>query len=950
MIQLRGVRVHNLKNLDVDLPTGKLIAVCGVSGSGKTSLALDTLYAEGQRRYIESFSAYTRQFLDRLEKPDADRIDGLPPAIAVQTTVVGNRRSTVGTLTEISDYLRLLLARVGKIRCFDCGQMVKSDSPQSVSSFLRTTLPEAQRWLIGFDVASRPVDSPPSETLREIQQQGFVRGIANGKVVRFDTLDLNETSSEGMIVVVDRLKGVDDVERIRDSLETAFASSSGSCTILIERLSDSGSTKQDDGFTSLHLSHLATTEQIDGAEWHRFDFSSNLVCRRCDIEYLEPSPQLFSFNHSVGACPTCEGFGNVLEIDMERVIPDPSKSIRDGALAPWTTPAYEHEWQELMALAADEHIDIDAPYNTLPERSRQQIQSGVPAHDFGGLRGFFAWLERRKYETKHRVFLSRWKSESRCPDCHGQRLRPEALAVRVNGRNYAEICQMEVGNAIDFFRDDLHLTPEQTSIAGVMLQQIVSRLGYLQSSGLEYLTLDRSIQTISGGEARRVALTKALGSSLVNLLYVLDEPSAGLHPHDVTRLTSVLTNIRDRGNTVLVVEHEEAILQAADHLVEIGPRAGSDGGRLIYNGDHEGMLASEESLTGAYLSGRLLGGIPEHHRPTKQGNIKILGASGNNLKNIDVEFPLGVLCVVSGVSGSGKTSLVQKTLYGALCRRLRKDCNQKPLPYRDVYGEGQIDDVVLVDQSPVAKTPRSNPVTYTKAFDSIRKLFAETIEARTRNFGVGYFSFNAEQGRCDECRGDGSLEIDMQFLADMRVPCPRCRGTRYRKEILDIRYRSCNIADVLNMTVRESISFFRGQKKIQAKLQPLMNVGLGYLTLGQPATTLSCGESQRLKLSACLGRATRTRTLFLLDEPTAGLHFSDVVKLIDCFDALLNVGHSLIVVEHNLQLMMAADHIIDLGPGPAADGGSVVTCGTPEEVAACERSLTGKFLKARPTL
>jgi excinuclease ABC subunit A len=384
--------------------------------------------------------------------------------------------------------------------------------------------------------------------------------------------------------------------------------------------------------------------------------------------------------------------------------------------------------------------------------------------------------------------------------------------------------------------------------------------------------------------------------------------------------------------------------------VEIGPRAGSDGGRLIYSGDHEGMLASEESLTGAYLSGRLLGGIPEHHRPTKQGNIKILGASGNNLKNIDVEFPLGVLCVVSGVSGSGKTSLVQKTLYGALCRRLRKDCNQKPLPYRDVYGEGQIDDVVLVDQSPVAKTPRSNPVTYTKAFDSIRKLFAETIEARTRNFGVGYFSFNAEQGRCDECRGDGSLEIDMQFLADMRVPCPRCRGTRYRKEILDIRYRSCNIADVLNMTVRESISFFRGQKKIQAKLQPLMNVGLGYLTLGQPATTLSCGESQRLKLSACLGRATRTRTLFLLDEPTAGLHFSDVVKLIDCFDALLNVGHSLIVVEHNLQLMMAADHIIDLGPGPAADGGSVVTCGTPEEVAACERSLTGKFLKARPTL
>jgi excinuclease ABC subunit A len=945
MIQLRGVRVHNLKNLDIDLPTHKLIVVCGVSGSGKTSLALDTLYAEGQRRYIESFSAYTRQFLERLEKPDADRIDGLPPAIAVKTTAVGNRRSTVATLTEVSDYIRLLLARVGEIRCLHCQQPVQSESPQSVGGFLQTEIADNQRWLIAFDVAGHSSEMPVSETLQEIQQRGFVRGIVEGRMVRFDELNLNDTPIETALAVVDRFKGVRDIQRIRDSLETAFANSPGSCTVLIDR-GESGS--ESDTGRSHHCSS-ATLERIDGAEWHRFDFSSNLACRRCGVEYWEPSPQLFSFNHSLGACPTCEGFGNVLEIDMERVVPDPSKSIRDGAIAPWTTPAYKHEWQELMALAADEGIDVDVPYNALPKSSRQLIQQGVPAHDFGGLRGFFAWLERRKYKMQHRVFLSRWKGESCCPACDGQRLRPESLAVRVDGKNYAEICRMQVSDAISFFRQGLDLTREQTAIAGVMLEQIIARLGYLKSSGLDYLTLDRPMQSMSGGEARRVALTKALGSSLVNLLYVLDEPSAGLHPHDVQRLTSVLTDIRDRGNTVLVVEHEEAILLAADHLVEIGPGAGSDGGRLIYSGDCEGMLASKDSLTGAYLSGRLLGGIPEHHRPINRGKIKLLGACGNNLKNVDVEFPLGVLCLVTGVSGSGKTSLVQKTLYGALCRRLRKDCN-KPLPYRDVYGDGQIDDVVLIDQSPVAKTPRSNPVTYTKAFDAIRKLFAETIEARTRNFGVGHFSFNAEKGRCEECQGDGSLEIDMQFLADIRVPCPRCRGTRYRKEILNIRYRSCSIADVLNMTVRESIGFFRGQKKIQAKLQPLLNVGLGYLALGQPATTLSRGEAQRLKLSAFLGKATRSRTLFLLDEPTSGLHFSDVVKLIDCFDALLNVGHSLIVVEHNIQLMMAADHIIDLGPGPAADGGAVVTCGTPEEVAACSRSLTGKFLRARPTV
>jgi excinuclease ABC subunit A len=840
MMELRGVRVHNLQNLDIDLPTGKLISICGVSGSGKTSLALDTLYAEGQRRYIESFSAYTRQFLDRLEKPDADRIDGLPPAIAVHATSVGNRRSTVATITELSDYIRLLLARVGRVHCSNCDQLVQRESPQSISEWVQASIPVDCRWMLCFELSEFECDSEQHlrESLPTYQQRGFLRAIINGRTSRLDALDeliaAHSESAARPLIVVDRFKGVPELQRLRDSLETAFADGQRKSTLLL---------------SSPFESDLADFH-VDETTWKRRDFHGDLICSGCGAEYWDPTPQLFSFNHSLGACPTCEGFGN------------------------------------------------------LPQ------------------------------------------SESRCPDCDGQRLRPQALAVRVGGKNYAQLCAIPVADAAAFFRDQLELDERESAVAQVMLDQIAARLGYLDSIGLDYLTLDRPVQTLSGGEARRVALTKALGSSLVNLLYILDEPSAGLQSHDVRRLEGALFRIRDRGNTVVLVEHNEALLAASDHLVEIGPRAGSDGGRLVYSGDPDGMLATAESLTGAYLSGRLLGGMPESRRPSQRGKIVLQGATGHNLKDIDVEFPLGMLCIVSGVSGSGKTSLVQRTLYGALCRRLRKDAKQ-PLPYRDIQGGGQVDDVVSVDQSPIGKSPRSNPVTYIKAFDAIRKLFAETTDAKTRNYGVGHFSFNSEHGRCEECRGDGSLEIDMQFLADMRVPCPRCRGTRYRKEVLDVRYRSLSVAGILNMTVREAIGFFRGQKKIQAKLQPLMEVGLGYLSLGQPATTLSRGEAQRLKLSTYLAKSTRSRTLFLLDEPTAGLHFSDVVKLIDCFDALISVGHSLILVEHNLQLMMAADHIIDLGPGPGEDGGRVVVTGTPEEIAATPESLTGGFLKAR---
>jgi excinuclease ABC subunit A len=945
-IELRGVRVHNLQDLNVDLPIGKWIGICGVSGSGKTSLALDTLYAEGQRRYIESFSAYTRQFLDRLEKPAADRIDGLPPAIAMGVTSAGNRRSTIATMTEVSDYLRLLLARVGQIECPDCKLRIVRDSPESVAQRANELVAANDRWMIAFSpeislAENRGENSDASEIesvdrqqlLAEWSEKGFLRGLLGGKIVRLVDLTEQDLQQELPLVIVDRLQGAPDPQRARDSLEIAFDASGHGCVLLVPMNTDSTVSPS-----------TATSVQIDGVPWQRHDFSADLRCPGCSREFLDPTPQLFSFNHSLGACPTCEGFGDILEVDMGLVVPDPTKSIRERAIAPWTTPAYEHEWQELMTLSDAEGIDVDLPFGELSAASRRKIEIGVPRHNFGGLRGFFDWLEQRRYKTPQRVFLGRWKSERRCPGCHGKRLRPEALAVRVGGLNYGDWCQLRVREAAQQF-SELVLDSEQTAIARVMLDQLQSRLGYLEEIGLGYLTLERAVRSLSGGEAQRVALTKALGSSLVNLLYVLDEPSAGLHPHDVQRLTRTLSGIRDRGNTVIMVEHEETLLRAADHLVEIGPRAGSEGGKLVFSGTCEEMLASSTSITGQYLSGRLLGGMLSQRRPSR-GRIGLSGASGNNLKVAHADFPLGVLCVVTGVSGSGKTSLVQRTLYGALCKRLGKEC-PAPLPYSDVFGDGQIDDVIMVDQSPIGKSPRSNPVTYVKAFDSIRQLFASTVDARTRNFGVGHFSFNAEGGRCDECQGDGSQEIDMQFLANMRVPCPRCQGSRYRKEVLEVRYRSLHIAEVLKLTVREAISFFRGEKKIQSKLQALMDVGLGYLSLGQPATTLSRGEAQRLKLSTFLGKTAHHRTLFLLDEPTAGLHFSDIVKLLDCFNALISVGHSLIIVEHNRQLMLAADYIVDLGPGPGDEGGQIVFSGTPEEVAACGESRTGTYLKEK---
>lgn len=937
-IILRGVEVHNLKGIDLDIPHHKLVVVCGLSGSGKSSLALDTIYAEGQRRYIESFSAYTRQFLERLEKPAAERIDGIPPATAVTgKNTSRSSRSTAGTATEIADYLRLLYAKIGDVFCRKCGQAVRRDVPQTVAEVL-TGLEEGTRYMVTF-----PLQAVEKDRLDEVEaslkEDGFFRVIAAGRVVQLDQEPLagpnrGEVEADGLFVVVDRLSaGGAATERIRDSLETAFSKGRGRCCVFAEN-----------GHALERPAHRQGIDtEIDGRRWRRLGFSSQLFCDDCQIEYPTPEPRLFSFNSPLGACGRCEGFGNIITVDMDLVVPDRGKSLRDGAIAPWNSPAYAHELEELLALAADFDLPVDVPFSDLTDEQLRLIQQGVPQREFGGLDGFFAWLERRKYKMHIRVFLSRWRSYRMCPDCQGARLRDEALATQVGGLNIAEVSQRKIRDAAEFFRS-LKLTPWQKKVGRMMLDQVRARLGYLEAVGLDYLTLDRTVRTLSGGEARRVALTSALGSSLVNMLYVLDEPSIGLHPRDIDRLITAVNDLRDRGNTVVVVEHEEAMLRAAQQIIEIGPGAGERGGRVVFQGTPAEMEAEPESITGDYLAGRRGVGTTGRRRPPNHGWIRLAGARGNNLQNITVEFPLGLLCLVTGVSGSGKSTLMQDTLYPALCRRLRKDA-PKPYDHDDVYGDGQIDEVVLVDQSPIGRSPRSNPVTYLKAFDEIRAVFAETVEARTHNYTAGHFSFNADGGRCTACRGDGHIQIDMQFLADVYMRCSQCNGTRYRPEILAVKYRGRSIADVLEMTVRQAFTFFRGRPKVQARLKRLIDVGLDYLRLGQPANTLSGGEAQRLKLASYMSRAKRGRCLFLLDEPTTGLHFFDIVQLLDCFDALLAVGHSLIVVEHNLQMIKSADYLIDLGPGAADEGGRIVAQGTPEMVSRAEGSITGRFLE-----
>ncbi|MEO0530540.1 MAG: excinuclease ABC subunit UvrA [Planctomycetota bacterium] len=933
-IRVRGARTHNLKDVDLDLPRNRLIVFCGASGSGKTSMAIDTLYAEGQRRYIESFSAYTRQFLEQLDKPDCDRIEGLPPAIAV-TRTGGSRsnRSTVATATEVADHLRLLFARAGTIVCPDCGIEVRRDTVDSIAEAL-AGLADGQKAMLGFEAS---LGSDPPARLAEHIEAGYVRALADGETVDLASLATSDTVPERLTVVVDRfIGGRVDPARIGESIETALVGGDGACVV------------------------VTPTTDVAG---YRTGFDTRLRCNGCSREFTTPEPQLFNFNSPLGACPECEGFGSVVETDMDLVVPDKSLSLRQGAIAPWRTPAYEHEIEELLALAEDYGIDADAPYSQLPPEAIRVIIEGVPERDFGGLNGFIAWLERRKYKMHLRVFLSRWRSYRDCPACHGDRLKPDALAVQIGGRTFADLCRMEVREASGWFADCGQLTDSDATeakgdaiIAKTILRDVTSRLGYLQEVGVGYLTLDRTLRTLSTGEAQRVTMTATLGSNLVDMLYVLDEPSTGLHPTDVEPLVGAMRRLRERGNTVVMVEHEEEAIRAADHVVEFGPLAGQEGGEVIYEGTPDDLPNEAASRTGDWLAGRrmIYGGAGDR-RPTNQGKLTLLGASGANLGDenepLDVDLPLGVLTVVTGVSGAGKSSLIRRTLFPALHDRLHdqngseaKHEADRPLPCSDLLGWKQLEDVVLVDQSAISRSPRSNPVTYVKAMDPIRALFAELPDAKARSFTASHFSFNVDGGRCDACQGAGHVEIDMQFLADVTMRCRECDGRRFRGEVLDVRYRDRDIAEVLEMTVHEALRFFRGETKVQQRLRPLIDVGLDYLQLGQPASTLSGGEAQRLKLAGRLAVKSAGRTLFVLDEPTTGLHFSDVKQLISCFNALVDVGHSLLVIEHSVPMIMAADWIIDLGPGAAADGGRIVAQGTPEAVAACETSATGRVL------
>jgi excinuclease ABC subunit A len=949
--RLRGVRVHNLKGIDLDLPLDRLVVLTGVSGSGKSSLAFDTLFAEGQRRYIETFSAYTRQFLQTLDKPDADRIDGLPPAIAVAQRVARRSgRTTVGTMTEVHDYLALLYARLGRIVCRNCGLDVRPADAEDVAKAI-DALPEGTRYQVAFPLEVRP-ETDRTALADVLRGDGFVRVRADGQAIALEDGPVPMPADGAVEVIVDRLvRGREDPSRRLDSIETAFQKGLGRCRIV--------------------------------GEAETLTFYNGWRCARCGADYLAPEPRLFLYGSAVGACPTCEGFGRVIDLDLTRVVPDPAKSLADGAIAPWTTPAYRGSLDELLRLAPALGLPTDVPFASLGPAQVRRIVEGDPGRGFLGLRGFFRLLESKTYKVHVRVFLSRWRGYHPCPDCGGKRLRPEALAVRLVPRTGEESSvpvgcvqrtdsgeaegvgalhapyndQAGIGPAVRAGLDiaalsSLTIREARAFLANFAadegggpivrraLDPVLTRLEYLERIGLDYLELDRLARTLSGGEARRVSLTTALGSGLVNTLYVLDEPSIGLHPRDVGRLIAILRALRDAGNSVVVVEHEAEIMRAADLLIDIGPGAGEAGGRVLYVGPPAGVAGVAASATGAFLSGRLTIPAPERRRPPGRGSIVLRGAAGHNLQSIDVEFPLGLLCVVTGVSGSGKSTLVEETLYPALLRRIKNE-HLPGAPYRELAGAEGLDDVVLIDQAPIGRSSRSNPVTYLKAFDEIRKTFAETHEAKLRHYGPSKFSFNVPGGRCDACEGTGDQTIDMQFLADVRIRCPECRGRRYRPEVLEVTYRGKNIAEVLDLTVRESFSFFRHRPKAQTKLRPLLDVGLDYLRLGQPASTLSGGEAQRLKLAGFLAtspaaatrQASSPKTLFLLDEPTTGLHPADTAKLLDALHALADLGHSLIVVEHSPEVMRAADWIIDLGPEAGAAGGRIVAQGTPEEVA-----------------
>jgi excinuclease ABC subunit A len=958
-IVVRGARVHNLKNIDFEIPHNTMTVVTGVSGSGKSSLAFDTIYAEGQRRYVESLSAYARQFLERIEKPDADVIEGIAPAIAIrQKNTTRNPRSTVATATEIYDYLRLLFARVGRTYCYNCGEEVKKDTvdeiaeavlalgagtrlnilfPLHVHAHKQPAEPKKRGAKKAAKLEGRPDDDLLRDRLFDLRKRGFGRLYQNGQVFEFSTpeslLDVN--FREPVFILVDRIAVSPEVRaRMVDAVEIAFRETG---EVVLE------------------------TAPRDGEQPQRLRFAQRFECKKCHIRYEEPEPRLFSFNNPYGACPKCQGFGNTIDFDLDLVIPDKTKTLAEGAVEPWTKPKYRPLFADLKRFARAKGIPMDVPWEDLPQDQQQMVIAGD--RTFEGVTGFFAYLERKKYKLHVRVFLSRYRGYATCSTCNGSRLRLEARQVKINGKNICEACSLTVEGASKFFRS-LKLTKQEEEIAGKVLEEVHERLKFLLDVGLEYLTLERLSSTLSGGEAQRIQLATSLGSRLVGALYVLDEPSIGLHSRDTTRLVKILHDLRNLGNTILVVEHDPEIMRASDRILDLGPGAGETGGKIIASATFDGIQKLPQSLTGRYLAGELRIQPPQQRRQPGPRQLKLFGARAHNLKGIDLTFPLGMIVAITGVSGSGKSTLVHDVLYNALAAATGQLAPGSGAGrYEKLEGAQYISEVILVDQSPIGRTPRSNPVTYIKAFDCIREVFASLPEAQKRGYAAGHFSFNIPGGRCDVCEGDGTVTVEMQFLADVELICEECKGTRYKPGILEVRYHGRNIHEVLNLTVREALQFFSGVPKVTDKLRILEEVGLGYLRLGQSATTLSGGEAQRMKLAAHLQprvhreadepeprgggngkRPPRKGMLYIFDEPTTGLHFDDVSKLLAAFRRLIEAGGSILVIEHNLDVIKMADWVIDLGPEGGDRGGEVVAVGAPEVIAKAQNSHTGKWL------
>ncbi|MFG6669494.1 excinuclease ABC subunit UvrA [Bacillus subtilis] len=930
-IEVKGARAHNLKNIDVTIPRDQLVVVTGLSGSGKSSLAFDTIYAEGQRRYVESLSAYARQFLGQMDKPDVDAIEGLSPAISIdQKTTSRNPRSTVGTVTEIYDYLRLLYARVGKPHCPEHGIEITSQTiEQMVDRILE--YPERTKLQVLAPIVSGRKGAHV-KVLEQIRKQGYVRVRIDGEMAELsDDIELEKNKKHSIEVVIDRIVVKEGVAaRLSDSLETALRLGEGRVMI-----------------------------DVIGKE--ELMFSEHHACPHCGFSIGELEPRLFSFNSPFGACPTCDGLGMKLEVDADLVIPNQDLSLKENAVAPWTPISSQYYPQLLEAVCTHYGIDMDVPVKDLPKHQLDKVLYGSGddliyfryENDFGQIRegeiqfeGVLRNIERRYKETGSdfiREQMEQYMSQKSCPTCKGYRLKKEALAVLIDGRHIGKITELSVADALAFFKD-LTLSEKDMQIANLILREIVERLSFLDKVGLDYLTLSRAAGTLSGGEAQRIRLATQIGSRLSGVLYILDEPSIGLHQRDNDRLISALKNMRDLGNTLIVVEHDEDTMMAADYLIDIGPGAGIHGGQVTSAGTPEEVMEDPNSLTGSYLSGKKFIPLPPERRKPDGRYIEIKGASENNLKKVNAKFPLGTFTAVTGVSGSGKSTLVNEILHKALAQKLHK-AKAKPGSHKEIKGLDHLDKVIDIDQAPIGRTPRSNPATYTGVFDDIRDVFAQTNEAKVRGYKKGRFSFNVKGGRCEACRGDGIIKIEMHFLPDVYVPCEVCHGKRYNRETLEVAYKGKSISDVLDMTVEDALSFFENIPKIKRKLQTLYDVGLGYITLGQPATTLSGGEAQRVNLASELHKRSTGRTLYILDEPTTGLHVDDIARLLVVLQRLVDNGDTVLVIEHNLDIIKTADYIVDLGPEGGAGGGTIVASGTPEEITEVEESYTGRYLK-----